>query len=524
MSDWVDVPLSGKGESDWQDVPAGETSLRPPPKGEALPPVNLDDGPNMDPTYGDAATRRDEGAFGEATPAVSGFAKGASLNFSPQLAGAHALWEYLQDNYNPVAKAMAKSRDEMTPEEASRADAQPQSAGEAYARARDNIRRMDTEEAARDPALFTGGEVVGSLSLPIPGPGKLGSLKGVPGVLARLGLSTGVGAAVGGVAAAGDNRSMPEGMAVGGLAGLGGGLLGEGGSWLARKGADRSAKAAARQFELSQGAADDVVNSARGALGGETSTASRTLTVLEDALTNPSTTPAQKQAAQAFLQSPEGLALRQQVVASTLNRAPQAMAKVKSAEQALAEANLAAQPGVVQSAVDEALAHPVRDAIWPRVRKQVLDRYAVPAAGAVLGGPAGAVTAWAANAATGGRPSTAMERMFATPSVQNLIGKQMSRAGGAINQAARTAVVGGSYLAGTSLAKEDDSAPVAMSKSGWVTSLLSSSPERLGRFAAPLQDAARAGKSQLDAAIFVMSERDPDFRELLNSAPGSEAP
>lgn len=525
-SDWVDVPLNGGKDSDWQEVPVGETSLRPAPKGDLpLPPTNLDDGPNMDPNYGDAATRKDaEGAFGPISPLVSGYVKGLSLNFAPKIAGAVGAWEHLQDNYNPVRKALQPSMDELTPDQAASLAAKPQSVREAYERAKDVESKAEEAGASGDPAQNIAGNFIGALSLPIPGPGKLAAIKGGLGALARLGASTGTGAVIGGVAAAGDDKSIPKGALFGGLAGLTGGLIGEGGRALMEKGAARSAAAVAKQLEQSQAAADDAVNSARGALGGETSSASRTLTVLEDALTNPSTTPAQKAAALAFLQSPEGLALRQGVVASTLNRAPQAMSRVKDAEQALAEASQAAQPGPVQAAADEALAHPVRDAIWPRVRKQVIDRYAVPGIGAALGGPVGGAAGWAMNAATGGRPSTAMERMFATPSVQNLIGKGMQSAGAPIAQLGKAGAVAGSYLAGTNLTDQQDESPVAVSKASWVTSLLSTSPERLGRFAAPLQEASRGGKAQLEAAMFVMSERDPDFRELLNSAPGSEAP
>jgi hypothetical protein len=267
-----------------------------------------------------------------------------------------------------------------------------------YINGRDSMRKDDSTAEAAHPYAYGGGELVGSLAVPVPGAGEA---KG----LARVGKFALQGATLGGLSAAGhstaDNaldlaKDTGGGAALSAPLGVAGGFAGD--------------KLAARGVAAQQAARDNATKlaehgfaSARGALGGETSSAARTLELLEKAATDPNVPEDLSRAASDMLSSPEGQALKAQVVRSSAARFPDQLSRIQGARDAMTEAATHLEPAAIDKATNDALS-PGAAARALTSRAKTLGERAIPIAlGQALGGPAG-LAAGAVTSGVIGRP------------------------------------------------------------------------------------------------------------------------
>lgn len=293
--------------------------------------------------------------------------------------------------------------------------------GETYRRGRDAARAEDDAAKAAHPIAYGASEVGGTLAVPFPG---AGGLKGG----ARAVAYGAQGAALGGASALGHSkadlttgdpaaadaatRDIEGGAAIGAPAAMVGGAISDKLGSLAA--GARASRAAANDKAL-----EAAFNSARGALGGETSSAARTLEVLEKAASDPSLPEDVSRQAAELLAGPDGAALKAQVVRSSLGRFPDQLGRIQSARDAMTDAAAKWTPEEVQRLTESDLAPSAAlKAIGSRL-KTLGERYAPVAVGGALGGPGGA----AAGALVGGmagRPTTIVGNMMkAAPVVYN---------------------------------------------------------------------------------------------------------
>lgn len=171
---------------------------------------------------------------------------------------------------------------------------------------------------------------------------------GAPTALGRIGVNALLGTVSGGFSSPakpfqGEIAPVVSSMAkTGALSGAlagGGELLGKGFGYLGRKAGEQAGLAERATVDAERAALDKAANSARGALGGETSSGARTLEQAAAAVVDPTIDPAVKAAAQTFLSSPEALALRNQVLKNSLERGGGQLGRIEGAAQKYAEAS-----------------------------------------------------------------------------------------------------------------------------------------------------------------------------------------
>lgn len=287
-----------------------------------------------------------------------------------------------------------------------------------------NANRRELAQAEKARPVTTGAaSLLGGLALPIPGAGavRAAAQAGKVGQAAlRAGAAgTGVGALAGlGASEEATVLGQAKDALVGGVVG---GLtmapLGAG----AAKLTNAKAKAAQDALEKTQKEADKAMRSARSALGGETSSGFRTIEQLERALNDPGVDPAARQAALDFLTSPEGQALKNQVLESASRRGGGQVARIQTAEQAFADASAATDPAAVKQATEAYLAEGLKPEVLPRAMRYI--SRVVPVAvsssiGGAIGGTPGAVVGSAVGgvlAASMGAPGTALVNMLKSP-------------------------------------------------------------------------------------------------------------
>lgn len=293
--------------------------------------------------------------------------------------------------------------------------------GDAYRRERDAARAEDDANKAAHPVAYGAAEIGGTLAVPLPG---AGVLKG-PARAVAYGTQ---GAALGGSSALGHsredltkgdpaaldrvNRDMGVSATIGAPSMLLGGLLGD---KIAKMGAAaRSSSELANQKTL-----EGAVSSMRGSYGGEVSSASRTLELLEKAASDPTLPEDMSRNAADFLAGPEGQALRQQVIRSALGQAPDKLARVQKARDALTDAISNNTPENVAKMTESDLAPSAAvKAIASRL-KTLGERAIPPAIGGALGGPGGAIAGTLFGSSLG-RPTTVVGNMMkAAPVVYN---------------------------------------------------------------------------------------------------------
>lgn len=341
-------------------------------------------------------------ALGVAEALARGAAEGATFGFSGEIAGRVAQLEEL-------GKRLA--------------GAPPREMVNAYLRGK---READVAlEAARkaQPVAAYGAELLSGALVPIPGAGAVRSAAqaGRMGAAALRGAAVGAGA--GAVSALGRTEApTAAGVAkeVATEAALGGAMGGVLAPVAARVVSGR-AKAQQEALELIRQKREKAANVARSALGGETSTGARTLEQATAAIADPNVDPQIKADAVAFLNSPEGIALRNQVLASSIERGKGQLGRIAVAEQVRQEAAKAATAPEVAKGTAEYLAEGLTPEVYPRAM-----RYAsrvVPVAiasglGGMVGGTTGAVLGSAVGgvvAGSMGAPGTALYNMLKSP-------------------------------------------------------------------------------------------------------------
>lgn len=258
-------------------------------------------------------------------------------------------------------------------------------------------------------------EFLGTLSIPLPGPGKA---KAGSSLLAALGKGAATGAALGGGMAAGNSEADLTKGELGKFGGevLEGAMLGAPfgalGGGLGLRYANKAQTAANDAVAAQQKLADKAFASARGSFGAEASGGNRQLELLREILQNPQATAEQKAKAAAFLQSDEGLALVRGVYEGALTRSPDALSRVEAAKAGMLDAAANQAPDAVQSAADDFLnKSTLIEDVFPRAKKyaaRALPQYISRLFG---GGDSGQVAATVVGAQLGD-PGTALANML----------------------------------------------------------------------------------------------------------------
>jgi hypothetical protein len=316
------------------------------------------------------------------------------------------------------------------------------------------------------PAAFRTGQVA---SLLLPGP------KGIKGL-----------AALGGLQAAGDSRGgFSDAVKDAGFGAVLGGTLG-----LAGKGVAAAAGLGAKALpylerleakyagivgDKAVKGAEETANSAMGSYRSSRADANRILDLLE----KPSGDAGTDAAAQAFLNSPQGKALRLARAKGAIERAPEALNNVDSLKTLADETHAAIPAARAAATSDEGL----QAALRQRTKDQ-LGRYAIPAVtgavGTAMAGPlGGGLGAAAGRGVSPGIRAVVLNNILA-PERKVL----MSRTG------------------------------ISVAKS--LAGMANSQPQALGKFAAPLARAFERGDDAVAATHFVLSQ-DPDYQQLVQA-------
>lgn len=388
-----------------------------------------------------------------------GAVSGATADFDDELAGAaNSLGAVADGSTGDDAQAERQRAYEATGEVPSDADAYQGAVGNTYLKMRDAMRadKKATEQA--NPIAYPVGQVVGSMLLPA---GKLAKGAGWAMNALRMGLA---GGAMGAAAGAGSSErpgleSLKDAVAPGAVGGTLGAIAGGVATPLAKYYGllSQKAKSAAAQMAAEKAAA--AMNSARGKLGGEVSAGSRTLEVLENALSNPQVTPEMREAARALLASEQGAALRNGVVSSSVDRAGGQLGRIDAAKMAAAEAAKLASPEALQAASGEILAKPAMKSAIGKIGARILPTVGLGAAGYLAGDALGHdVSGTAAGgmlgvmlSATKGQPGRILSNAVRSPAFRNALGEAgqalADRAPAFATQAASTAAPTSSSLA-----------------------------------------------------------------------------
>jgi hypothetical protein len=351
----------------------------------------------------------DEPGMLEAT--LRSVAQGFTGNFADEIgAGASALAAKVGGDERPIGEIYGSERDE----------------------SRENFRRA--EEA--HPGISMTGEVVGgALTGLIPGLGAVRTLKGAAALGAGLGAAQGLGASEADLLE-GEVGEAAVDAGLGGLVGAGAGALGhavgKGVEAIRGRAARGIGKAVADQEALATKATDEAIASAQGKYRSGVQSASRDLEVLgREAAALPGEV---GERAASFIDSPQGLSVREQVAANKLTTAPERiseMEQLRAAHAALAgnrEQEIARRTA-------EGLKDPIRRQFAPRLA--TLGHRLLPAAlaglGGAMGGPEGAAVGTglgAVMALTQGRPGIIIRNLIRSPASRKLLWEWVDAAAG----------------------------------------------------------------------------------------------
>jgi hypothetical protein len=329
-------------------------------------------------------------------------------------------------------------------------------AGEAYDYSRDLERTANKEAKAKEGGYYLGGELLGSLAAPIPGTQAIRGIKtGTKlGKALKLAAMAAQGAGIGGTAAAGASEADNAGDVLkeagsGAVMGGGVGALFGGGSLLrealSKKAATGIEKAVADESANQATKAEKAANSAQGAYRSAIQSASRDLEVLERTA-NQTNDPQLAAEARAYLASEAGQNLIASVARSKLQTAPERIAEMGARKAEMEAARAAQSPEAIKAATDAALAHPIRDAVVPRL-KTIGNRMVPIALGSAVGGAPGMVAGSVAGAMTG-RQNTILANMLKNPgvrkmaweAVQGMTGTEAQSLANALRQRATTGI------------------------------------------------------------------------------------
>jgi hypothetical protein len=419
------------------------------------------------------------------TSAGRGLSQGLSFGFADEALGA------LQSKFGKAAPWLFTSIGDL----AEGKTREPVEQG--YSEARDEYRQLNEQSKAANPNAHMGGEFGGSMiaAKSIPGGKTLGSAIASGGAMGLLsGLGTGTSDVANGDVGGGALES-----GLGGVIGMAGGAAGYGLGKAIQSVANSSpakwvqgkiSKAVGDAGEQAAAKVDDIIASAQGRYRGKVQEASRDLEVLLREAAEGVGEVADK--ARAFLKTPEADALRNMVLENKLISAPERIGDVGGLKKQFSDL-VADRERAVMDAQGQILADPLKKQVAPRMRKQVMDRVAVPAIGSAVGAGLGALFggednrgtgaavgmglgsafAGAAGAALGGRPSTAFENMVKHPGVRNAWWNGVKR-------------------------------------------MLVDAPQALGEFGPQLSRALQRGEQAFAVEAFVLNEQMPKFREMIS--------
>lgn len=303
-----------------------------------------------------------------------------------------------------------------------------------YRTGRDESRAIDNAGAKAFPKSSLAANVAGALLVPVPGSG---AAKGA-GFLARARAAAGAGAKVGGLYGLGSSEADLTRGDIGGAsldtlagtaAGTVGGALGEGvasgGRWLVkalRKRAGRGIEEAIeRQTTKELNLAEKNIASQQGSYRSAVQSASRDLEVMAREAAELPPGPLKDQLTQ-MLNSPEGLAVREQVAGNKLTTAPERIAEMRE-KLAQLQSLIAGKEANVALQTKNALQDPMRRHVLPRV--WTLGHRMLPLGGMWLGNKIGGDEGAAIGALTGaamsltqGAPGRIVKNLIESPAVR----------------------------------------------------------------------------------------------------------
>jgi hypothetical protein len=289
--------------------------------------------------------------------------------------------------------------------------------GEIYREERDGLRAYDKKALDANPLSYLGGGVGSLLANPT-------GVARIPMAATRLGRAmqgAKQGFKFGAAYGAGSSEADLTKGEVGDFAGdvedsaALSAPLGSAGQLLMGRYADKKAKAAADALAQKQKAAEKALNSARGALGAETSAGFRTLEQAERAVADPLVAPEVRAQAEAFLKSELAQQLRNQVLANAAERGQGQLARIADARDGMAKAAANAAPDAVNAATTDYLnASTVKQDVLPRALNYIQRWLPQKASQAAGGGEVGQV-AGALVGAQLGNPGTSIANMLRNP-------------------------------------------------------------------------------------------------------------
>lgn len=283
------------------------------------------------------------------------------------------------------------------------------------AAARSAVGQAETE----NPALSTVGSLAFSPAQPASAGGRI-----------ALGLLSGASEGAG---SAQSMSEVPRNALAGGTQGVIMSLLGEGmragGGFLGDKKQGVLDKARAQ----SDKAIDKGWASARGAAGADVASGARILEVAERSANDPGVSEAVRKAAREFLDSPQGVALREQVAMSNLARGEDQLARIQSSRDAMVDYADKMTPEARAAAAQARIDDPT--ALKRRVR-ELLPKIALPAVGTAVGGAPGAAVGGLLGALMG-RSATTVRNAMVDPYVSSRVlgaGESALKGAGAATQ------------------------------------------------------------------------------------------
>lgn len=318
-----------------------------------------------------------------------GAAQGATFGFGDEIGGGiQALGEkYLPESLGGGGEASRKK-----------------TLAELYRANRDAFRGENVASESEHPWLYGLGTVAGGAATTPLVPGLSGTKAGA--ALVRAGLGPRAAAILGRLVAAGGNGVLQggafgagtsgadltqgetgrfggdvlRGSKIGGGLGLGTAALGEASGALANRFARRAGEAASKAGALGAEGAAEGVASARGTAGRAVADANATLRTLRESLVDPAISKDRKAAISAFLESPAGIQLRDEVAANALEAAPEKVQAAQTAK-ALHRAAMEQEPEEAARLAKQALS--LKEAV--NQAGQRVMRYGLPAVTAAVG-------------------------------------------------------------------------------------------------------------------------------------------
>lgn len=147
--------------------------------------------------------------------------------------------------------------------------------------------------------------------------------------------------------------------------------------------------------DAERAALEKAANSARGALGGETSSGARTLEQAQAAIADPSVDPAVKAKAAAWLATPEAQALRNSVLDNSIDRGAGQTGRIADARQAFTDASANIPGRAAQQAADKLDPSAVLSNLGGRANRSIIQPALAAAGGASLGAAVGSAADFA---------------------------------------------------------------------------------------------------------------------------------